>query len=308
MASPLRRLALLLVLGTSAAASASELPALIAEPPAARPGECWTTVLVPPVLERRSESVLKTPATVRLEPVPARYEWVEETVVKPAGEIDLLVEPAVYETREEQVLVSPARTVEKRIPPRYRYEEVKVPVQQGTTLRPNAGSEALCVVEAPVAWRIERRRVLVEPARVETLEQPARYKTVVHKTKIKDAVTRRVQRGERRITRRVKQLVEPASTREVPVPAVYETVETLVQVQPPRSEWRAVLCGTNADREQVRQLQAALAREGFDPGPVDGALGRQTQEALLAYQQARGLAPLGFTRETLDRLGIAPPG
>jgi lipoprotein-anchoring transpeptidase ErfK/SrfK len=39
------------------------------------------------------------------------------------------------------------------------------------------------------------------------------------------------------------------------------------------------------------ELQIALARSGFSPGSIDGAMGLQTRQALTAYQRAHGLPP-----------------
>jgi peptidoglycan hydrolase-like protein with peptidoglycan-binding domain len=46
-------------------------------------------------------------------------------------------------------------------------------------------------------------------------------------------------------------------------------------------------------RERVRLAQERLAAAGFDPGPVDGAMGPRTRAALRAFQEARGLDPTG---------------
>jgi peptidoglycan hydrolase-like protein with peptidoglycan-binding domain len=42
--------------------------------------------------------------------------------------------------------------------------------------------------------------------------------------------------------------------------------------------------------EPVRQLQVALKETGHDPGPVDGEFGSQTETAVKAFQQDRGIA------------------
>jgi murein L,D-transpeptidase YcbB/YkuD len=44
----------------------------------------------------------------------------------------------------------------------------------------------------------------------------------------------------------------------------------------------------------VRRLQRALGRAGESPGVVDGAFGRDTQEALRAFQRSRDLDPDGI--------------
>ncbi|MEM9169899.1 MAG: lytic murein transglycosylase [Pseudomonadota bacterium] len=43
-----------------------------------------------------------------------------------------------------------------------------------------------------------------------------------------------------------------------------------------------------------KRLQQALADLGFDPGPIDGVVGRGTKRALRAWQQARGLPADGY--------------
>jgi peptidoglycan hydrolase-like protein with peptidoglycan-binding domain len=64
---------------------------------------------------------------------------------------------------------------------------------------------------------------------------------------------------------------------------------------------------TNTDTQSatVRQAQERLASEGFNPGAVDGKLGRQTQQGLKDFQQAKGLEPSGqLDPQTIAALGI----
>jgi hypothetical protein len=57
----------------------------------------------------------------------------------------------------------------------------------------------------------------------------------------------------------------------------------------------------------IKQVQEALKTEGFHPGAVDGVVGRQTREALRAYQTREGLPPTGVLDEpTLSRLAPRP--
>lgn len=66
-----------------------------------------------------------------------------------------------------------------------------------------------------------------------------------------------------------------------------------------------------ASGPSVLQLQRALAREGFDPGPVDGKFGDQTDRAVRAFQRANGLDVDGAvgpaTRAALAGGVVAPP-
>ena len=62
-------------------------------------------------------------------------------------------------------------------------------------------------------------------------------------------------------------------------------------------------------RFTVKQLQTALKNAGYDPGHVDGKMGKQTREAIKAFQRANGLAADGVVgkrtwsllREYLDK-------
>jgi osmotically-inducible protein OsmY len=59
------------------------------------------------------------------------------------------------------------------------------------------------------------------------------------------------------------------------------------------------------DRERVRMAQEILMEKGHDPGPIDGAMGRQTRAALREFQKAEGLRPTGrLDGPTIARLGL----
>lgn len=92
------------------------------------------------------------------------------------------------------------------------------------------------------------------------------------------------------------------------VPAITGPPETpkavqladLLALQPERVE----VVGASPDlsnREVVRQVQRQLIALGFNPGPVDGDLGRRTETALLAYQRAYHLLETGRLDEVTFR-------
>ena len=51
------------------------------------------------------------------------------------------------------------------------------------------------------------------------------------------------------------------------------------------------------DPGERRRIQAALAAEGFDPGPADGKFGPRSRRAIAAWQQANGYAATGTLTE-----------
>jgi len=46
-------------------------------------------------------------------------------------------------------------------------------------------------------------------------------------------------------------------------------------------------------RPSVKQIQLALRNAGYNPGPIDGKMGKQTRQAIKAFQKANGLTPDG---------------
>ena len=57
--------------------------------------------------------------------------------------------------------------------------------------------------------------------------------------------------------------------------------------------------------ESVRQAQQSLKDKGFDPGPVDGVYGPNTEHALRQYQQQEKLTDNGLLDDrTMDSLGV----
>ena len=85
-----------------------------------------------------------------------------------------------------------------------------------------------------------------------------------------------------------------------------ECVAEKVQVCEPFLEWRKEqFCNYDNQGQFIRKVQMALEEEGFDPGPIDGLLGDQTRQAILSFQQQRGLAQGGtLTQETVQALGV----
>jgi CheY-like chemotaxis protein len=60
-------------------------------------------------------------------------------------------------------------------------------------------------------------------------------------------------------------------------------------------------------RDEAREVQARLRSFGFNPGPVDGAPGAMTEDAIMRYQQSRGQPQSGkVDRELLEQLRQDP--
>ena len=51
--------------------------------------------------------------------------------------------------------------------------------------------------------------------------------------------------------------------------------------------------GEVKSRPNVKQIQIALKNAGYDPGAMDGSMGKQTREAIKAFQKANNLSADG---------------
>ena len=229
----------------------------------------------------------------RLETVPATYEWVEETVMTRQESARLEEVPQVFETVAEKVLERPAQTA---------WKKGTGPIEK----LDNGTGEIMCLVEIPAKYRTVYKRMLVKPAATREITIPAQYKTIKKQVMTNPPTTRKIEIPAEYKTVKVKKLATPAEVKRIPIPAEYQTVSSRVKVTEGMMEWRRILCQTNLDRQTVANLQRALLKAGFNPGPIDGVIGRETLTALRSYQEDKGLAVGNLTYESLKSLGVTP--
>ena len=78
--------------------------------PDAKPGECYSKVIVPAVFEAVTEEVMVKPETSTVEIIPATYDVQEKEVLVKEASTQLVAVPATYKTVTEEVEIAPART------------------------------------------------------------------------------------------------------------------------------------------------------------------------------------------------------
>lgn len=235
------------------------------------PGKCYARCTAPDQYEYKEEQVIDKPASFRIEKVPAVYETVYDTVVvKPAFTKVIPVAPT-FDIVTEQKLVSEASK---------RWVKGKGDVN---CLSQNPSDcEVWCLTEVPAVYKTVTRKVEKSPA-------TTREETV-------PAVTKIVPR---------KKMITPALENRIEIPATYKTVMQKILVQKGGlQEWKEVLCQQDVTDNKVKAIQTALIREGYDPGPADNQMGPKTKEALVKFQQDKGLPIGNLNMETLKALGI----
>lgn len=230
-------------------------------------GDVMCLVEIPAVYKTISKRVLKTPATTRVTEQPARYETIRvRKLVADATETRVAL-PAKYDD------------VTKRIQETGGSHSWHAQGARGASGK--ATGNVICLQETPAKMASISRKVVKTPASVRRVEIPAKYET-----------------------KTVRRLVEDAREVRTAIPAVTDTVSRRIQVRPESLEWRSVLCETNMSLNTIQDVQRALSRAGYNPGPIDGVLGSQTMNAVQRFQRAESLATGGLTMDTLKKLGV----
>lgn len=284
-------------------------------PPNPKAGECYARVLTPAKYETKTETiqtvapsqriettkaryvhdnrrVVATEESTRLEIVPATFKTVTETVVVQEASTRLVKTPATFKTVTEKVLVSPEREEWKR---------GRGPIQKIDTIT----GEIMCLVKIPAVYKTVTRRVVDQEASVRTVEVPAKTKTITRRVVDTPATTRTVVVPATYKTIHYHKLAEPATQRVIDIPGKTRTITKRVKVLDSQLEWRSILCETNTNGDVVRRLQRALKAENYNPGPIDGILGRETLAAVNRYQKDNDLASGQLTIATLNKLGVS---
>lgn len=221
--------------------------------------------------------------------VPAKYTTLEKRVLKKPASIKKVEIPAEYKTVKVQKLVKPS--TEKRSPIEAEYQTVtrRMKVSDAKVSWNPAGAagdgkatgRTYCLASVPAKHKTITKRVIENPATVKKVKVPATYKNI-----------------------RMRKLVSQASEKRIPIPAKHKIVPKHTKISDARQEWQAVLCETNTTRDLVLQIQNGLKKAGFDPGAIDGVLGRDTITAADAFQRKHNLPTGGMTIQTLEKLGI----
>lgn len=237
------------------------------------------------------------PAYVREIRTPAEYKTVSRRVVDQPAQVRTVETPAVTKTVTARVVQTPART-EERVIPAVTRTVVREVIDQPATSRE--------VVE-PAIFKTVSREVVDQPATTRRIPVPEVSQKVSRRVVDQPASFREeeVSAVYKTVTRQVVDQI--ASTRAIAVPAQYDTVSYQVKLSDARTEQRAILCETNATPAKIREIQSALSKAGFNPGPLNGVLRAQTMQAVNRYQQAKGLPVDGFLNlDTVKSLGVSP--
>lgn len=283
-------------------------------PPDAKPGECYTRVLVSPAMSTVSERVLVKDESYELVEIPAVLETIEERVMVRAASERQEIIPATYKEIEERVLKAPAYVRQIPVPAKFETRTERVLVKpERSYWKKGTGSlqkfdgetgEIMCYVTDPAVYENVTRQVVAAPASIRTEEVPAVYETIKRTVIDQPAQIKKIPVPAEYASVKVQKIKTPARTEKRVIPAEYANVTRHVAQGQSRLEWRRVLCETNVTPELIADVQTGLNARNFNAGPVDGVYGKATQKAVADFQAANNLPQGGLTYETLAALGV----
>ena len=250
-------------------------------PPNAKVGKCYARVLLPSSYIYEEEKVKVSDPTEDIITIPPKYKWVTKKVLVKEAQEKIIPTPAVYETVTKKILVSPAHEEWKKFT---KEECMKNPSKCGIKDTKNLDAytgEILCRVKVPDLYKTVTTKVLKKPAGYKKIVIPAVYKTI-----------------------RVKEMVEPAKIKKIKHPAQYKIIKRKIKNGEERLKWEEIVCLKFIDKTFTSKLQKTLKDLGYYKGEIDGIYGKQTKNAVTAYQKDHALSTGALTIKTVKSLGL----
>lgn len=287
----------------------------------AGPGQCFTRLRIPAVIENVEQTVTVEEGYDKLSVTdPVFQPGAEQYVARDASKRYVVRQPR-FEVRTEQVLVRPEYERLVVEPAQFDFVQETITVGQPRLVwRPGrnlsgiqrvdpATGQIYCLVEEPAKTETVTKRVLRTPEQVRRVVVPAQFSTVTRQVLVDPGGVEEELIPEQVSTYGTQVLVQPAGQVAAPVAPKTRTITTRVERQPERFEWAEVICDTNVTPDIISQLQGALSARGYYSGPVDGRNSTALSDALSRYQRDNNVASGGFiTLETLQMLGISGSG
>jgi len=146
-----------------------------------------------------TKRILVEEASERIETIPATYRTVTKKVATSNSTMKLVPVPVKYKNVEEKVVISPAKSEWRK-----------------TTCEDRGcdASEVVCLTEIPATYKTVTKKIILKPAVAKKVAVEPIYKYL-----------------------KATELVTPAKTRTIPIPAKYKTITQLQKVSEAKYHW-----------------------------------------------------------------------
>jgi len=231
-------------------------------------GEIMCLVKVPAKYKTIRKKVVKTPATTKIVNIPAVSKTIKIKKLVTEAETKIITIPEVKKTIEKEVLDTQSR---------FSWIKLGDDIDKGW----HYTGHRVCLLETDAKYTKIIKTELETPASTKELLIEATYKNM-----------------------KIKKLIEEAREVKTPIEAIYKNLAKKEKISAAYQSWERILCQTNMNKEVILKIQNALKDKKYNPGKIDGVLGRGTRVALAQYQKDNSLATGGITYETLKSLNV----
>ncbi|HHD81656.1 MAG TPA: peptidoglycan-binding protein [Campylobacterales bacterium] len=176
----------------------------------AKNGTCFYEHLQPEKYATVAKRVLVAQASERIETIPATYKTVTKKVATSNSTMKLVPVPVKYKKVQENVVISPAKS-----------EWRKTTCEN----RGCSASEVVCLTEIPATYKTVTKKIILEPAVAKTVAVEPVYEYV-----------------------QAQELVTPAKTRKIPIPAEYKTINQVQKISDKKYFWSDASSIENSNR------------------------------------------------------------
>lgn len=283
-------------------------------PTTAKPGECYVQVRRPATYRTETERYLVKEKSIRYEIVPAVFKTVEKKVMVRPETKRFEVIPAKFEKKTVDVTMQPEYKRLSATAAEFKPSKERVVVQaESATWKKGSGvsdavagvvSEVWCLVRTAAEYKDYTRQNIAKRARLNSHDVDARMEHIPTQVMVKPASVKEIVEPAEYKTVKVRELVTAATSKEIVEPAEFKTVERQVLVEGEKTVWQRVLCDTNLTPDVIKRIQKALKHKHHDGGKANGKLTSQTLQAIKKYQQNFKLSTGGITYEFLEHLKI----
>ena len=223
--------------------------------------------------------------------IPAKYKVVKKKIVKTPATTKIIEIPAVTKTIKVKKLIAEASSKKVIIPAITQTIEKKVLDKKSDFSWIKSGNNV------PKKWHYTGHQICL-------METPAQHRKIIKTVLETNASVKEVAIEPSYKVMKIKKLVEEAHEIKTPIKAEYKMLTKKEKVSDAYQSWERILCQTNMNKKVILKIQNALKEKGYNPGKIDGAIGRGTRVALDKYQRDNSLATGGITYETLNALKI----
>ncbi|NQD80985.1 peptidoglycan-binding protein [Pseudomonas sp. CrR14] len=280
-----------------------------------QPGQCWVQAQVRPRPVQSTQEIVIKDSVNKITVTPAELDKGFKQVVTREGTKTYRIEPPTYRVVSEQVKIRPEVKRYVVVPAVYQdsqetitLEEAKTVLDQcraaGTRYSSGTGAMAFCARQVPAKQEVVKVKKLVSPETVRIETDPAEYKSVTRWIVDKPAQAIEVTVDPEYTKVASTEVVRPVEANQIIVPEEKRQLQVTRFEGNARIVSRQTVCDVDIDDNLVTRLQQSLVKRGFNPGSVDGKLGKRTLDALTEFQTANGFAVGALTLESLAALEV----